>query len=193
MLWAMAFFALTMSLSPGPVNLISFSIATSHGLKRAFYFVSGATIGFTLLLTLIGLGATQLQSVLPITIRYMGYAGTAFIIWMGFKVMTADPDLKTNTGHTPNFLHGFLLQWLNPKAWIACLSGVSAFSLSSSYGRLVTFVSLYFAICYISMFLWAWAGKQVRHLIQDEAMILRMNRMMGGLLIVIAAYLALSF
>ncbi|AJQ93691.1 LysE family translocator [Gynuella sunshinyii] len=190
---AMALFALTMSISPGPVNLISFSIASSHGFKRAFYFVSGATIGFTLLLAVIGLGATQLQSTLPVAIRYMGYAGTAFIIWMGFKVMTADPSLKTDAGHAPNFLHGFLLQWLNPKAWIACISGVSAFNLSSSYGRLVIFVGLYFVICYISMVLWAWAGKQVRALIHDEAMILRVNRIMGGLLILIAAYLAISF
>ena len=192
MLLAMSLFALSMSISPGPVNLVSFTAASNYGFYRAFIFVSGATIGFTLLLICIGLGASQLHHLLPMVIRYISYAGTAFIAWMGFKIVTSALQLGSDDDQAPQFFHGFLLQWLNPKAWIACLAGVSAFGLTASYARLLAFVSLYFVICYLSMTLWAWAGKQMQRLIDRPAAIGWLNRTMGTLLLLIAGYLGWS-
>jgi threonine/homoserine/homoserine lactone efflux protein len=53
---AMISFSLTMSISPGPVNMVIISSGASYGVRKTFSFVSGVTIGFTLLLLFIGLG-----------------------------------------------------------------------------------------------------------------------------------------
>jgi threonine/homoserine/homoserine lactone efflux protein len=53
-MFAMLMFSLTMSISPGPVNMVI--ISSSHGFRKTLPFVSGATIGFTLLLILVGFG-----------------------------------------------------------------------------------------------------------------------------------------
>ncbi len=44
---------------------------------------------------------------------------------MGYKIAASHPEIKVKKADIPKFYEGFLLQWLNPKAWIACVSGVS--------------------------------------------------------------------
>ena len=56
---SMAAFALASSISPGPVNIVALSSGAQFGLRVAMRHVSGATIGFTLLLLLIGLGLSE--------------------------------------------------------------------------------------------------------------------------------------
>ena len=55
---AMFMFALTMSISPGPVNMVIISSGANHGFRKTLPFISGATTGFTLLLILVGLAST---------------------------------------------------------------------------------------------------------------------------------------
>ena len=50
LIFAMCSFALSMSISPGPVNLVTLSSGINHGFLRTLPFVAGASIGFSLLL-----------------------------------------------------------------------------------------------------------------------------------------------
>lgn len=60
LLLSMAAFALASSISPGPVNLVALSAGAQFGLRPAMRHVTGATLGFTLLLLMIGLGLSEL-------------------------------------------------------------------------------------------------------------------------------------
>ena len=53
LLLSMAAFALASSISPGPVNIVALSAGAQFGLRPAMRHVSGATLGFTLLLLLL--------------------------------------------------------------------------------------------------------------------------------------------
>lgn len=97
---AMCLFALSMSISPGPVNLVTFTSGMNYGFRPSLHFV----------------------------------AGTAFICYMGFKIATAHPELPGAPGRQPHFLMGAALQWLNPKAWVGSLSGISAFEATPGNG-----------------------------------------------------------
>jgi threonine/homoserine/homoserine lactone efflux protein len=185
---AMCLFALSMSLSPGPVNLICLSTGVNHGFRKALPFVSGATIGFSLLLCLVGLGIgvlTEHQQILDL----LGFAGAGFIGYVGIKIMTSRPHLELISSSHPGFGQGFLLQWLNPKAWIACLSGVSGFNLSGDYPMLTLFVTLYFVICYLSIGSWALVGGRMGILFNRQRNLRIFNVLMGGALVVVASYL----
>lgn len=185
---AMCLFALSMSISPGPVNLICLSTGVNHGPRRALPFVSGATIGFSLLLALVGLGIGALaehQQLLDL----LGFAGAGFIGYIGIKIATSDPILEPIRATQPGFGQGFLLQWLNPKAWIACLSGVSAFNLAGDYPLLTLFVALYFVICYVSIASWALVGGRLGRWIATPRKLQIFNRLMGGALVMVSVYL----
>ena len=186
---AMCGFSLAMSISPGPVNIITISSGASYGFIKTIPFVSGATVGFTLLLIATGLGVSELLNYYPLFLNYLVYVGGAFIAYMGVQLIASSNKLALKKAKIPNFKEGFLLQWLNPKAWAACLAGVSAFSTEGSHQTLLVFSSIYFVICYLSIGLWAYAGDKVSVLLEKPIHFRVFNLMMGSGLVVVAIYL----
>ncbi|WP_434632524.1 LysE family translocator [Chromobacterium sp. CV08] len=189
LLIAMMVFSLTMSISPGPVNMVIVSSGANHGVRRTIPFVSGATIGFTLLLIFVGFWFQQMISAYPSFLMYLELAGSAFIIYVGYKIAMSSPEISLDKRAIPTFSQGFLLQWLNPKAWISCASGVVLFSSPSSHKPLIAFVVIYFLICYLSLAAWAVLGDRVSVLLNTRTRIRAFNMLMGGMLILSAGYL----
>lgn len=191
-LWlAMATFALSMSISPGPVNMVIVASGAQHGVRRTLPFVSGATMGFTLLLVLVGFGLMQVFNALPWLLSWLGVAGALFIVYIGYRIATAPPELSPEHRQVPTFLQGALLQWLNPKAWIACAAGASMFASPHTVSPLLVFIGIYFVICYLSLAAWAVLGDRVAVLLGTPRRIRIFNGLMGGLLIASAIYLLL--
>ena len=188
-IFAMCLFSLSMSISPGPVNLITLSTGVNHGFKNAMPFVSGSTLGFTLLLLMVGLGIGGLASQNQVLLDLLGYGGAAFICYMGYKTIVSKPEILIQSKTRPVFYQGFLLQWLNPKAWIACISGISAFNLADSLPMLLIFVGLYFVICYASIASWALLGDKIKILLTKPGYLQIFNSVMGSALILVALYL----
>ncbi|MGL4858158.1 MAG: LysE family translocator [Enterobacteriaceae bacterium] len=189
LIFAMGMFALSMSISPGPVNMVTVASGANHGFWRTFPFVSGATIGFTILLIFVGFWFIKMIENSPLFFKYLGLAGSVFIIYMGYKIASAHPELVMTKGNIPGFAQGFLLQWLNPKAWIACASGVAMFSNPQTHAPLITFMSIYFVVCYLSLAVWAVLGDRVSTLLSSRMRIRLFNLAMGGMLITTAGYM----
>jgi threonine/homoserine/homoserine lactone efflux protein len=185
-------FSLAMSISPGPVNMVIVSSGASYGVRKTFSFVSGATIGFTLLLLFLGLGFYKVIDLYPSILKYLAIAGSFFIVYMGYLIVLSKPELDIKEQKQPTFIQGFLLQWLNPKAWIACVAGVSLFSVPDSNQLFLTFSLVYFITCYFSLFSWSVLGNKVTILLNSEFKLKIFNQLMGGLLIITACFLLYS-
>jgi len=185
----MCLFSLSMSISPGPVNLLTLSTGINHGFRQAMPFVSGATIGFTLLLLIIGVGIGEIAASSEGFLQLLAYVGTGYICYLGFKIATAKPQLELDRDTRPGLLQGILLQWLNPKAWMACLSGVSVFNLADSETMLAVFIGLYFVICYASIASWALVGAKIKNILVAPGNLRLLNLTMGMTLILVACYL----
>jgi threonine/homoserine/homoserine lactone efflux protein len=189
---AMFSFSLVMSISPGPVNMIILSSGASYGIRKTFPFVSGATIGFTLLLLFLGLGFYKVIEIYPDILKYLAIAGSLFIVYMGYLIASSKPELDIEKQNKPTFIQGFLLQWLNPKAWIACVAGASLFSASHSNKVFLTFSLVYFLVCYLSLFSWSLLGNKATVLLNSESRLKTFNLLTGGLLIATACFLLYS-
>lgn len=189
LLLAMFSFSLSMSISPGPVNMVIVSSGLNYGMRKTFAFVSGATIGFTLLLLLIGLGFHKVISQYPVLLTYLGVAGSVFILYMGYLIITSDPKVSIEKKNRPGFFQGFLLQWLNPKAWMACVAGASLFSSADSNKQFLIFSLVYFVVCYLSLFSWAILGEKFSTILNNEFRISIFNKIMGVLLVATALFL----
>jgi threonine/homoserine/homoserine lactone efflux protein len=91
----------------------------------------------------------------------------------------------------PSMFYGALMQWLNPKAWLACVAGMGAF-VADGEARLVwQFAAIYLVICYLSVGCWAYAGSFLRVWLGNPATMRLFNRTMAALLVVSAVYLLL--
>lgn len=190
-LLAMAVFSMIMSITPGPVNLITLNSGLNHGFRRTFAYVSGATIGFSLLLLSLGLGLSGLIMAYPQLLHVLSILGTLYMVYLGYLIMKSSAsDSTVKLDKVPKFLEGALLQCTNPKAWIACLSGITAFAKADSLIPLLSFVSIYFVICYLCISIWALAGAQLQLLLTTEKYRQRFSQLMGLLLIATAVWIS---
>ena len=182
---AMISLSFVMSISPGPVNIMIISSGINKGFKRTFLFISGATIGFTLLLVFIAFGFSTVLLDYPLFLDYLSVFGAIFIIYMGYKIASSSTNIKLEINNTNlKFYEGFLLQWLNPKAWVACVSGVSMFS--SSKTSLLVFVIIYFLVCYLSLCFWGLLGQKATIFLNTNLRLKIFNILMGSILIILA-------
>jgi threonine/homoserine/homoserine lactone efflux protein len=189
---AMFSFSLAMSISPGPVNMVIVSSGANYGVRKTFSFVSGGTIGFTSLLLFIGLGFSKVINLYPYFLKYLAIVGSVFIIYMGYLIASSRPKLDIKEHKQPTFIQGFLLQWLNPKAWIACMLGVSLFSVPNSHREFLTFSLIYFLVCYFSLFSWSVLGNKAVILLNNKFKLKLFNQLMGALLILTSCFLLYS-
>jgi threonine/homoserine/homoserine lactone efflux protein len=188
---SMLLFSLVMSISPGPVNMMIVTSSINNGFKNTFAFISGATIGFTLLLISIGFGLSEILNIYPFFLSYLEFFGFSFIVYIGYKIATSVSSLEIKDGNKKNlkFYEGFLLQWLNPKAWIASLSGVSMFTGNE---KLFIFISIYFIVCYLSLSFWGYLGLYFTKFLNTHNKLKIFNIIMGSILILSAVIMILS-
>lgn len=191
-LLAMFSFSFVMSLTPGPVILLIVTSGINHGFMKTFSFISGATIGFILLLILMALGLSQFYTLYSNLFFILEFFGVSFICYMGYKILTSKASLKIDNKEKKylKFHEGFLFQWLNPKAWIAALSGTSMFSETTS--NLITFVILYFFVAYLCLSFWGILGHKATKLFNINKNIQKFNILMGSILIFTALHLLFS-
>lgn len=189
-LLSMAAFALASSITPGPVNIVALSSGARYGLGAALLHVTGATLGFTLLLILIGFGLHETLLHWPFLTLAIKWAGVAFLLFMAWKLAWDNGRLDAEgESERPSMLYGAVMQWLNPKAWLACIAGMGAFVASGEAALIWQFATIYFVICYLSLGCWAFAGTFLRHYLKSALGIRIFNRSMAMLLVGCAAYL----
>lgn len=190
---SMAAFALAASISPGPVNLVALAAGARHGLRPALRHVTGATLGFCLLLLLVGYGLHAVMQHWPGLTEVLRWAGIVFLLWMAWKLASDDGRLGDgDPDKAPGMLYGAAMQWLNPKAWLACVAGVGAFVGQGETALLWQFTLIYLVICYLSVGSWAWAGTVIRRYLDNPRRMQRFNRVLALLLVASAAFLLLG-
>lgn len=87
---SMLSFAFVLSISPGPVNIMILSSSINYGFKKTFSFISGATIGFTILLAIIAFGFESVLTKSKYLTNIMEVFGACFILFIGYKILTSN-------------------------------------------------------------------------------------------------------
>lgn len=186
---SMAAFALASSITPGPVNVVALGAGARYGFWSSQRHIAGATIGFTILLVAIGFGLHEILQRLPFLMRAIEWFGVAFLLHMAWKLATDNGEIgDADAVRGPSMGYGALMQWLNPKAWLASLAGMGAFT-SGEPTRIWQFAVIYFVVCYLSIACWALAGTLLRQQMRDAKRMRRLNRVMACLLAGSAVYL----
>lgn len=186
---AMALFALAMSISPGPVNLITLSTGLNHGARSALGFVTGATLGFTLLLFAVGIGLAAIAERFGYFIDLLTFLGAGLIVYFGYKLLTSRGKPEHGTSSAPTIWQGAALQWFNPKAWGACIAAVGLFELDQDRQALYFFVALYCGVCFLGIGSWAIFGSQLDRLLATDRSRGLFNKALGALLTLLAMFL----
>lgn len=158
-LWlSMLAFTLVGSIAPGPVCVVTVSSAARAGLARAMPYVLGASLGYALLVWLLGLGLLGSLAQSPLLLRALAWGGAGYLLYLAWRIASAAPGLpRAEDASVPGFWAGALAQWLNPKAWLFSLSGLSMF-VSNQAQPLAIFCILSLVVCLLGVGCWAVLG-----------------------------------
>ncbi|MDP2182255.1 MAG: LysE family transporter [Actinomycetota bacterium] len=113
-------FALTMTFSPGPNNIMSTSLGMMHGYRKALPLIAGIVCGFGIIMLLGAVAATILLGVVPAIQPFVKYVGAVYIVWLAWITWSHRRDFGAGGGaaltRTQGFPGGLALQFANPKA-----------------------------------------------------------------------------
>ncbi len=190
---ALLLLATATSFTPGPNTTLSTALAANRGLRGAMHFVLAVPVGWGLLFTLsaAGLGAMVLAA--PSLRWAIVLGGVGYLVWLAQRLWRSSQLAETDlTRLDVTFTQGVLLQFLNIKAWMLALSVVAGWvagqpNAASRYFQTLPLM-LFFA--FSSNFTYALLGSLLRDWLAQGHRLLIFNRLMAGVLIVTAIWIA---
>ncbi len=161
--------------TPGPANIACTSMAIKHGLRESINFISGASIGFTLVTLLAGLFSNFLLVLIPSLESIMRWVGSAYILYLAYNILKTDYSLAQNNKNLQqtqplSFRHGVFLQLFNPKSLMFVITIYTVF-LYPLAGRLHLILLSTLILGLIgsgSYLLWAFLGAGISSFMNQE-------------------------
>ena len=125
---AISVYNFVMYVTPGPNN----SILTASGIKFGFFRsipnIFGIPSGHGLQLALVCLGLGSLFTKFPILLDLLRYIGSAYILFLAYKMFGSLNIYSSEEKSSPlKYTEAILFQFVNPKAWVICITAVSLF------------------------------------------------------------------
>ena len=196
-LTALLMFCTAMSFSPGPNTTLSTALAANGGLRRAMRFCLAVPTGWTLMMTMSGLGLGALIVGLPALRWAVKLAGVAYMLWLAFRLSGAAQFAKVDDARLNiTFWQGVGLQFLNIKAWMLALT-LSAGWVVNAAGkpatnpdeRLLIICLLMMVFAFVSNFSYALMGSLLRQWLGHGRRLLWFNRTLAAVLVATALWM----
>jgi threonine/homoserine/homoserine lactone efflux protein len=188
LLAALVAFAFVSSITPGPNNLMLMTSGTNFGFVRTIPHMLGVSIGFTLMIVLVGAGLAKVFELYPLAHTVLKYGSAAYLLYLAWKIATSAPpgaEGEAKTGARPmTFIQAALFQWVNPKAWTMALTAVSAYTLPADPMLSLLLVAAVFgAINLPTVSSWTLMGVQLRRFLSDPVKLRAFNIVMAVTLV----------
>ena len=179
-------FMFVTSCSPGPNNILASYSGFNFGVIKTIPHMMGVVFGFTFLVSVMNFGLINVFQKYPITQEILKYTGSAFLIYMAYKISFSKSNTDQSTKNPVKFHETFFFQFINPKSVIVSVIMVSTYVEQGinflSYSFWVISVAFIFAI--ISIMFWTLLGKFLRKFATNEKFIKRFNYVMSFLLLI---------
>jgi len=184
---AVLIFALVMGFTPGPNNAMLASSGARFGMARTLPHLMGVTVGFPVMLFLVGLGLASILLASPLLQLAMKTISCAYLLWLTFQIAMSSSGVSDGAGGKPlTFLQAAAFQWINPKAWLMAVGAISAYTAGYG-GRLYLQVAIIalvtLAVTLASTLTWTAFGAAIRRFLRSATALRLFNLAMALLLL----------
>lgn len=180
--FALVVFAFVTSITPGPNNVMLMASGVNFGFRRTLPHIFGIGIGFLSLLLGVGFGLGALLTAFPAVHVALKIAGGAYLLYLAWRVaMTRSiSEGKGGSARPMTFLEAAAFQWVNVKAWVMAITGISVYSSSTSPFLSVILVAVAFALVNLPcVSTWAAFGVALRGFLSEPTRLKWFNIAMG--------------
>lgn len=179
---AFLLFAVVAAITPGPSNVLLAATGGTVGLRRGLPCLAGVLTGMSSLIVATALGLGGLLAAAPVLMPLLRLLGAGFLLWLAWRIATATTgSMAAAPPRHVGFAAAALLQWVNPKAWLAAASAVAA-HLPPGPGGPLWLVLLFVVAALPCGLLWLGLGSALQRRLGDPVAARRFNRAMGAAL-----------
>ncbi|WP_299566110.1 LysE family translocator [uncultured Sulfitobacter sp.] len=181
---SLALFAFVSSATPGPNNLMLMASGANFGFVRTIPHMLGISVGFMVMLFLVGSGLVQIFDRYPVIYTLLKIASVLYMLYLAWKIANAAPVTKSAEAGSPmTFLQAAAFQWVNPKAWAMALTAISVYVGDAAVVWLALAAVLFAVVNLPSVSLWTVAGQQLQRILTNPRRLRAYNWTMAGLLV----------
>jgi len=181
---AIIFFAISMSVTPGPNNIMVMTSGLNYGIRKSMPLFFGICIGFPIMIIFVGLGLNVIFDIYPLLFEIIKILGIFYLLYLAYIIATSTSIIINKDSKPLSFFQGALFQWINPKAWITATGAIAAYtSLTLGLYTQVFVISLTFLIvAFPCVGIWLFFGMRLKKLLQKKKYQTRFNYSMAILL-----------
>lgn len=191
---ALIIFLFPLAYSPGPGNMFF----AANGARFGFRATIAANLGYhlaTFIVTLvIGLGFSTVLLRAPQVFIALKFAGTAYLLWIAWKLFRAGATQDQQKARPANFWDGVALLLLNPKAYVIIALMFTQF-LNGGHGNgfsQIWQITIVFTLNnMIAFVVWTSAGDYLAHSFRQPHHAGRLNMIFGVILAGVALWMLL--
>ena len=171
LLVAISVYYFVMYATPGPNNSILTASGIKFGFIRTIPNIFGIPTGHGIQLALVCFGLDALFTQFPILLNILKYVGACYLLYLAWKMFGSLNVSSTEDKSTPlKYYEAILFQFVNPKAWVICITAVSLFYPRDENIILGTvfMVVMSTVINIPSISMWALGGSVIRNYLTNE-------------------------
>lgn len=184
LLSALILFAFASSATPGPNNLMLMASGANYGFTRSIPHMLGISVGFALMIVLVGAGLAQIFEAYPVSYTVLKALSVLYLSYLAWKIATAAPIRKSaEEGRPMTFLQAAAFQWVNPKAWAMALTALSVYAPSQTLTAFALVAVIFATVNLPAITFWTVLGQQMARILTNPRRLTTFNWTMAGLLI----------
>ena len=156
--WQLITATLVFLMLPGPGTFCVLSCTGRNGIRGGFASVAGLMLADAMLMLLAAAGVAALLKANPTAFHALQYAGAAYLIWLGLKLLMARGEASgvVPFSSAADFRRGFLVTIINPKAIVFYMAFFPLFIDPAAHRGSLTFLTMAAIIatctfCYCSL------------------------------------------
>lgn len=180
-------FALAMTGSPGPNNLMLTASGANFGFRRTIPHILGIMLGMVTMLLSIAAGLGVLFEQWPVLHQLLRVCGALFLFFLAWRIATAaQRPVGTHGGGRPlNLWQALAFQYVNPKAWMINISSVATFCVTGPdyWQSALIIAGVYLLVMSNTLPFWTGFGVLVGRLLATE----RANRYFNWVMALLTA------
>lgn len=182
---AFALFAVATAATPGPNNAMLAASGASHGLRRSLPHALGVSLGFGLMVAIVGLGLAGPPAASPALHAGSRWIGGAWMLWIAFGIARSAVVTKALPRPPMTFVGAALFQWVNPKAWLMAVATTATYTVPELplLPQVLVLSLLFTVLDFPCTLLWAAIGAGAAQVLRSPRQLRAFNMAMAALLV----------
>lgn len=171
LIFAIALFAFSSGITPGPNNIMLMTSGVNFGIKRSIPHLLGISLGFPTMILAVGMGLSTVFQRYPIIHIIIKVIGVSYLLYLSWLIANSSNKMEGKQVSKPfSFLQAAAFQWVNPKGWIMAVGAIATFTTVNQElsGQVVTIASVFLCVAFPCALVWLGFGVALKRILKNE-------------------------